>query len=79
MPVLILKDLLDAPLVEPGFVLGSFRFVLGSFFRTFIDFKRLLGFVFAFRVYPPGGTVRIHLLKDETSRHQGYGKYHNLD
>jgi hypothetical protein len=38
-----------------GFVLGSFRFVLGSFFGTFVDSTALLGFVFAFRAYPRGG------------------------
>jgi hypothetical protein len=53
--VLILNDLGDSERLESRFVLGSFRFVLGSFFRTFVDSKQLPRFVFAIRVLPPGG------------------------
>ncbi|HXJ93799.1 MAG TPA: hypothetical protein VMT20_13185 [Terriglobia bacterium] len=36
---LILKGLLDGLHAKLGFVLGSFRFVSGSFFRAFVDSK----------------------------------------
>ena len=50
------EELHDSFGIELGFVLGSFRFVLGSFFCSCVDYKRLLGFVFAIRPTPPGGT-----------------------
>ena len=53
--LLILKDLFGPLRIDLGFVLGSFSFVLGSFFATFADSKALLRFVFENMAYPRGG------------------------
>jgi hypothetical protein len=71
MDLLILNDLRGPSRIELGFVLGSFRFVLGSFFEAFGDSKALLGFVFAFRAYPPGGPAISGVHREPRARQSG--------